>query len=69
MTVRSHGLLTITSEPRPARIGRNGSRWAAARSPVWNIPSSSSTTSAIAPFWRARWKLGSSGTESRDTKA
>ena len=49
-TVLIHGLLTRTSEPRPARIGRNGSRWAAARSPVWNIPSSSSTTSGIVPF-------------------
>ena len=69
MTVLIHGLLTSTSEPSPARIGRNGSRWAAAFSPVWNIPSSSSTTSGMVPSWRAFWKFGSSGTESSETNA
>ncbi len=63
----SSGLIRITSEPSPARVGRNGSRNAAAYSPHWNMPSSSSMAST-APLWRAALKCGSSGIESSETK-
>ncbi len=63
VTVRSVGSFSSTAEPSPARIGRNGTRWAAARSPVWNIPSSHSRNDAVAS-WRARENSGSSGIES-----
>ena len=33
------------------------------------MPSSSSTISGMVPFWRARWKFGSSGIESSETNA
>ncbi|CAO0835166.1 hypothetical protein SMICM17S_06481 [Streptomyces microflavus] len=52
VTVRSWGLTRITSEPSPARTGRNGSRLAAACSPHMNIASSISV-SANAPRCRA----------------
>ncbi len=52
VTVRSVGLTRMTSEPSPARTGRNGSRLAAACSPHMNIASSISV-SANAPRCRA----------------
>jgi len=65
--VASSGLMRMTSEPSPARVGRNGSRNAAAYSPHCSMPSSSSMAS-MAPLWRAALKCGSSGMESSETK-
>ena len=64
-TVRSSGLTSSTPEPSPARIGRNGSRCAAASRPQCSMPSSSSVSSTV-PAWRARRKFGSRGIESSD---
>ena len=66
-TVRRCGLTRSTSEPSPARVGRNGSRHAAAYSAQRSMPSSYSVT-ATAPAWRADRKWGSSAMESSDTK-
>ena len=55
------------SEPSPTRVGRNGTRHAAACSPSRNSPSSYGSSST-APDWRAARKWGSSGIESSDTK-
>ena len=49
-TVASVGLRRITSEPRPTRVGRNGTRHAAACRPRRNMPSSSSVV-CTAPDW------------------
>jgi hypothetical protein len=68
VTVRSCGLRRVTSEPSPARVGRNGSRSDAAYSAHCSMPSSYSVTS-IAPDWRAAWKCGSSGIESSESTA
>src|SRR4026207_460100 len=43
--VLSWGFSFKTSEPRPARVGRNGSRFAAPYRPHWNPPSASSNRS------------------------
>ena len=66
-TVRSSGLTRITSEPSPARIGRNGSRCAAASRPHCSMPSSSSVSS-IGAALAGRRKCGSSAIESSETK-
>ena len=66
-TVRSSGLTSSTPEPRPARIGRNGSRCAAASRPQCSMPSSSSVSSTV-PACLARRKCGSSGIESSEAK-
>ena len=65
--VRSSGLTRITSEPSPARIGRNGSRCAAASRPQCSMPSSSSVSSTV-PRCRPFLKCGSSAIESSDAK-
>jgi hypothetical protein len=65
-TVRSSGLTRRMSEPRPARVGRNGTRHAAAWRPRYSMPSSYSSAST-APLSLARRKLGSSGMESSET--
>ena len=64
-TVRSSGLTSSTPEPSPARMGRNGSRCAAASRPQCSMPSSSSVSSTV-PACRARRKCGSSAIESSD---
>ena len=61
-------LTRITSEPSPTRVGRNGTRHAAACNPRRNMPSSSSVV-LTAPDCRALRKCGSSGIESSDTNA
>src|SRR3954452_13853331 len=68
MTVRISGCLATTSDPSPTRVGRNGTRHAAACSPSSTIPSSSSSAST-APACRALRKCGSSAIESSDTNA
>src|SRR3954470_18494089 len=68
VTVRISGCFATTSDPSPTRVGRNGTRHAAACSPSSTIPSSSSSAST-APACRALRKCGSSAIESSDTNA
>src|SRR4051812_32666922 len=68
VTVRISGWRATTSDPSPTRVGRNGTRHAAACSPSSTIPSSNSSAS-IVPACRAARKCGSSAIESSDTNA
>src|SRR3954468_3877610 len=68
VTVRISGWRATTSDPSPTRVGRNGTRQAAACSPSSTIPSSSSSAST-APACRALRKCGSNAIESSDTNA
>src|SRR3954447_20836166 len=67
-TVRISSCRASTSEPSPTRVGRNGTRHAAACRPSRNMPSSSSSDST-APACRALRKCGSKAIESNDTNA
>src|SRR3954469_18895609 len=68
VTVRISGWRATTSDPSPTRVGRKGTRHAAACSPSSTIPSSSSSAS-IAPACLAARKCGSNAIESSDTNA